>query len=112
MLFDVFVSPPRDWLSTVDTGGWPQVTQKGMLFVKGDLVPFLINGSLFLVIILSLIFLLVGSVMWIISGGEKEGLAKAKSTITYAIIGLILGLSALIILSVLGGFLGFNFLGN
>lgn len=47
--------------------------------------------------------------MWITGGGNKEGMAKAKATVTYAIVGLVLGLSSVIILKFIGNFFKFGF---
>ncbi len=106
MLFEILVSPPKDWLKGVDTGGWPNVTSKGILFFAYDAVPGVISIALFLLFILSLIFLIVGGIMWITSSGNKEGLAKAKATVTYALVGLALGLSSFLILNTILAFLG------
>lgn len=84
----------------------------GLNFITGKLIPFLVSGALFILITTTLIFLVIGGIMWITSGGDKEGLAKAKSAITYALLGLVLGLGSFIILGILGNFFGVNLLGN
>jgi hypothetical protein len=64
----------------------------------------LIAGSLAV-----MLMLVWGAFQWITSGGDKEGLAKAKARIIQAIIGLtILALSG-VILTVLGQILGISF---
>lgn len=106
---DPLQKPPKDWLSgLIPEGVWPA---QRIDFFKLEFVPFLVSLMLFLVIVLSLIFVIVGAVMLMTSGGDKEGTAKAKNTITYALLGLALGLGSFIILGILGNFLGFNFLG-
>lgn len=96
---------PSTWLSTLTSGnlGLPS---GGLSFITGSVVPFAISLLLFLTIVLSLIFLLVGGILIMTSGGNKEGTAKARATVTYAIIGLVLGLSSFIILSLIQQFLG------
>ena len=94
---------PSSWLGSVGAGLLPT---GDIDFVTGKVVPFVINILLFLTIILSLIFLLLGGISWSTSGGDKEGLAKAKATVTYAVIGLVLGVGSFIILKVLGYLLG------
>lgn len=81
----------------------------GLGFITGKGVPFVISLLLFAVIVLSLIFILIGAIGLITSGGNKEGTAKAKGTITYAIVGLVIGLLAILIVNIIGGLLGVSF---
>lgn len=85
--------------TTLPTGGLND-------FIIPALVPFIINLLLFIVFLTSLIFLIIGGIMWMTSGGEKEGLAKAKSSVTYAILGLALGLGSFLIISIIQNFFG------
>lgn len=52
------------------------------------------------------VMLIVGSVRWLMSGGNSSALDKAKSTMTYAIIGIVVALSAFIVLNLISGFTG------
>lgn len=54
------------------------------------------------------IMLIVGSVRWLISGGNSSNLDKAKKTMTYAIIGIVVALSAFIVINLIAGFTGVN----
>ena len=102
---DAVSKPPSDWLKNVNPGFTPPWGANfGLDFFTKQLVPFLIWAGVFFTIILSLVFLLVGGIMWITSGGNKEGMAKAKATVTYALVGLVLGLSSVIILRFLENF--------
>ena len=56
-----------------------------------------------------LVMLLWGGLQFLLAGSDKEATQKAKSTLTYAIGGLLVVLSAWIILNFLGNFLGINF---
>ncbi|EKE16015.1 MAG: hypothetical protein ACD_11C00054G0005 [uncultured bacterium] len=47
-----------------------------------------------IIAILSLIFVVIGAVMYVISAGNSGMVEKAKSTITYSLIGLALGIAA------------------
>lgn len=53
--------------------------------------------------VLSLIFLIVGGIQWVQSGGDKQKLAGARARITYAIIGLIVALVSFFIVGAVGG---------
>lgn len=55
-------------------------------------------------IVMTLIYLIWGGIDWITSGGNKEGLEKARKKITFAIIGLVVTLLAFLIVNVVGGF--------
>lgn len=59
--------------------------------------------------IAALVMLIVGGFKFLSAGGDKEATQKAGQTITYAIGGLVLVLSAWIILNFLGNFLGIDF---
>ncbi len=68
-----------------------------------------VSGALTLAGIAVLVMLVWGGYQFLMAGGDKEGAAKAQKTLTYAIAGLVLVLSAWIILNLLGNFLGVNF---
>ncbi|HBC72416.1 MAG: hypothetical protein UX91_C0001G0120 [Candidatus Amesbacteria bacterium GW2011_GWB1_47_19] len=57
----------------------------------------------------SLIMLIIGGFQFLSAGANKESAARAQSTITYSVLGLMVSLSAWIILSLAGKFLGVNF---
>ncbi len=59
--------------------------------------------------IAALVMLVIGGFKFLSAGGDKEATQKAGQTITYAIGGLVLVLSAWIILNFLGNFLGIDF---
>lgn len=99
--------PPSEWMSEIQVPGIPN---GGIDLIGSTIVPNFINIILFTVFLCSLIMLIVGGVMWIMSGGDKEGMAKAKGTVTYAIIGMVLGVSSFLILNTIGGIFGINLL--
>jgi hypothetical protein len=101
---DVLKDPPKTWLPGFSDGfGLPTVAAN---FLEEKLVPFVVSLLIFGVIALSLIFTMVGGIMYMTSGGNKEGAAKAKNTITYALVGLAVGLGAFLISKILFTFLG------
>jgi len=51
---------------------------------------------------------IIGSVRWLMSGGSTDGTKKAKDTLTYAVIGIVISLSAFIVLNLVAGFTGVN----
>lgn len=56
-----------------------------------------------------IVMFLVGGFGFLTAGGDKEATQKAQRTLTYAIGGLILVLSAWMIMALLGNFLGISF---
>lgn len=77
-----------------------------------DLVKFGINIVLFVAFVAALLWLIFGGIRWITSGGDKEGTAKAKGTVTSALIGLVIVLGAWILINVILQFFGLNGLGS
>lgn len=62
---------------------------------------------LFVIAILSAISLIIyAGILWITSGGDKEKLQKARSRLTYAIVGLSIVLASFLIVSVIVTILG------
>ena len=66
----------------------------------GQVVTFAINTLLFVSFIAALVFLIIGGIRWIMSGCDKEGTAKAKGTVTSALIGLVVVLGAWVLVNV------------
>jgi len=55
-------------------------------------------------------FLIFGGIKWISSGGDKEQTAKAQSTITAALIGLVIVFAAWAIIKLIETFFGISIL--
>ena len=66
--------------------------------VVGNAITFM----LIIAAVLSLIYLVLGGIMWINSGGDKQKVAAARARLTYAIIGLVVALASFFIVSVMG----------
>jgi len=62
--------------------------------------------------IVTLIFIIYGGILWVTSQGDKQRLDKARRTITFSIIGLIIMVLAFVIVQIIGYFLGVPFLEN
>lgn len=57
---------------------------------------------------LSIVFIFVGGISFILSGGQEEKIKQAVSTIRYAIIGLIVTVLAIVIVGTVGKAMGLN----
>lgn len=59
-----------------------------------DLINTLVDVLLYIVGALAVIMIIVGGIMYTISGGDAGKVTKAKNTLTYAIVGLIVAFIA------------------
>lgn len=92
--------------------GYGSVTPPGVPNVS--ISPIIQTGVSFLfvaAIILTLFFLIYGGIRWIVSGGNKEKVAQARQTLTYAVIGLIIVLLSFFIINTIFGLFGLEFVG-
>lgn len=65
-----------------------------------NIITFVLNILLFASFIIALVFLIIGGIKWMMSGGDKEGSGKAKETVTSALIGLAVVLGAWILINI------------
>ncbi|MGE5041627.1 MAG: hypothetical protein ACM3IJ_01855 [Candidatus Levyibacteriota bacterium] len=83
---------------------------------SGNDAPNVINAfiNLFIVVglVAAVIFVAYGGVLWVMSAGDKAKLDRARRTITFSIIGLVIMLLAFVIVQIIGGVLGVSFLSN
>ena len=61
---------------------------------SGTLITKLINVMLFIIGVLSVIMIIYGGIIYVISAGDSGRVSKAKNTIMYAIVGLVVALLA------------------
>lgn len=54
------------------------------------------------------VMFIYASFRWLISGGDSKGTQAARNTMTYSILGLVLALSAFIIINLIAEFTGIN----
>lgn len=74
-----------------------------------ELMDLINKGIAYAIIVagfLSIIFIFIGGISFILSGGQEDKIKQAVSTIRYAIIGLIVTVLAVIIVNALGKILG------
>ena len=83
------------------------LAERGNVF--GDIVRFIVTLLLVATVVISLVFLVLGGIRWIISGGDKTAVESARNTIIAAIIGLVVAFVAFVIIQLIATF--FN-LGN
>ena len=86
--------------------GQPQPPGCGAAVNIGNVIGSGLNLLLFIAFMAALVFLVIGGIKWILSGGDKEGATKAKETITSALIGLAVVLGAWILINIVLQFFG------
>ncbi|MEK7529212.1 MAG: hypothetical protein AAB592_05590 [Patescibacteria group bacterium] len=76
-----------------------------------QLIDIINKGIAYAIIVaglLSVIFIFIGGISFILSGGQEDKIKQAVSTIRYAIIGLIVTVLAVVIVNTVGRVLGLN----
>lgn len=76
-----------------------------------DILEIINRGIAYAIIVagfLSVVFIFLGGISFILSGGQEDKIKQAVSTIRYAIIGLIVTVLAIVIVGVVGQALGIN----
>ncbi len=77
-------------------------------------IPGIVSAGVRMILVvaalISFVFLIIGGIRWITSGGDKEGTAKAQSTITAALIGLVIVFAAWAIIKLIETFFGIEIL--
>lgn len=94
------IQPPNAITNITNQGGGG-----GLALVLSNIIQiiFVLGG-------IAAVFMLVfGAVQWILSAGDKDKVAQARSRITYAIIGIILLALSFVILGVIGQVTNFVF---
>lgn len=76
----------------------------------GNIIVAVAELLLIVAAIAAFLFLIIGGLQWITSGGDKAGMEAARNRITAAIIGLIIVAAAWAIMLLVGEFIGVNIL--
>lgn len=84
-------------------------TQPGQITIATILATFL-RISLVVAGILLLIYLVIGGIQWLTSGGEKAALESARGRLTNAFIGLLIIVLVLVIIDLINRVLGLDIL--
>lgn len=71
-----------------------------------SIIGYAITGLIAIGVIATVLFMLWGAILWITSQGDKQKIQKARGTIIYSIIGLVLIIFSVVILTIIGRILG------
>ena len=76
----------------------------------GQVISAVVGFLLVLAAVAAFLFLILGGIQWITSGGDKAGMEAARNRITAAIVGLIIVAAAWAVMLLVGQFIGFDLL--
>lgn len=82
----------------------------GRAATLGTLITPLIANAVYLTAILSFLVALFAGFNYITSGGDKNKVEQSTNMLNYALVGLVLAVSAFVILRIVGAIGGFDFL--
>lgn len=90
----------------------PQGEQFGRL---GELtVPNIVSGAIRLILVIAalvaFVFLIIGGIRWVTSGGDKDKTARAQQTLTAALVGLVIVFASWAIIKLIETFFGIQIL--
>lgn len=89
-----------------------QTPQNVQITDFGKLISALVGTLLIIAALLAFLFLILGGIQWISSGGDKAGMEAARNKITHAIVGLIIVGAAWAIMILIQNFLGITIIGG
>ena len=72
----------------------------------GPLISAVVGTMLIIAALLAFMYLILGGIQWITSGGDKTAMEAARNKITHAIVGLIIVGSSWAIMALVQNFLG------
>ncbi len=77
-------------------------------------MPRIVSGAIRLILVIAaliaFIFLIIGGIKWVTSGGDKEKTANAQQTLTAALVGLVIVFAAWAIIRLIETFFGIQIL--
>ncbi len=102
------VAAQSDWSgvcvyeASVEAGGYEVATIQGLQCLIGNILQVAVT----VVGLAGFIMLLFGAFKYQLSGGDSKATQEARSTLTFAIVGIVVVLSAYIVLNLIASFTG------
>jgi len=78
----------------------------------GTLISAVVGTLLIVAALITFVYLILGGIQWITSGGDKAAMEAARNKITHAIVGLVIVGSAWAIMALVQNFLGISVIGS
>lgn len=94
----------------VDTGGVDGVAHSLANYSVLDLVQIFVVYAFIIAAGLTALFVFIGGVNFILSGGDEEKIKKAVNTIRYSIVGLIVTILSFTFVTIVGRIFGLDFM--
>lgn len=82
---------------------------KGSVANLGELISGIVTASIVIAAVVALLFLVMGGIQWLTSGGDKVNTEKAQQRITAAIIGLAIVVASWAVIQLIAGFFNIDF---
>lgn len=90
----------------------PPNVPNGPAFSLDRIITVFLSLFITVGVVLAVFFLIYGGFLWISSGGDKQKLDKARKTLLYSIMGIIIMALAIVIVNVIGAVLGAGKIGT
>ena len=78
----------------------------------GTLISAAVGSIMIIASLIAFVYLILGGIQWITSGGDKAAMEAARNKITHAIVGLIIVGAAWAIMALVQNFLGITVIGS
>jgi hypothetical protein len=72
----------------------PSTEEDGSFYVEQKFIPKFVNGTLIFLMSLSILMIIIGGLMFLFSSGDSDLTARAKTTIMWSIVGVIITILA------------------
>jgi len=97
----------KEFALTIPGFSSPIPTPSGVnTYSASDLVKFGLGAAFVFAIFLTLFFLIFGGIDLITAGGEKQKIQNGRQKLIFAVIGLIVVLTSVLLVKVIGGIFG------
>lgn len=89
-------------------------TNSGVATIQGleCLIANILTVAVTVIGLAGFVMLIIGSFRYLVSGGNTKGTEDARKTLTFAVLGLIVAVSAVIILNLIAAFTGVPIISN
>jgi Type IV secretion system pilin len=81
-------------------------SQKSTLFGAGGIFTVIANTLIFIIGAISVIYIIIGGLRYVTSGGDSKAVTTAKDTILYAVIGVVVAVISFALINFVVGSIG------
>jgi len=98
----------QDWQTGTSEFTCVYGNSRGVATIQGFrcLIGNVLSVAMTVIGLVGFVMLIYGSFRFMLSGGQSEGIKKARGTITFVVAGIVLALSAFVILNLIAQFTG------